>query len=121
MEEKYLYFASDSGANNDEEMCVLPLSNLTGINPEGATTLGLYFVDAAQPADLTGAKISLTISSNTHKATIVDIFKAINNPHASGDPQPAAGLYVVVDKDNGIFASSNISDVTIDMTGNTAI
>lgn len=108
--DKFLYFAQGDGANATSRASLYPLSSFRGFDPSTTTTLTLFFapiaitdVGATDVVD----KVVLTISTNTHKKVMQDICKAINAQGIGlGD-----GFIVIADEDNGIFCSSDISEV----------
>ena len=122
---KYLYFSTGDGANATGEACYFPVTSFLGFDPSGTTALDMYFTSLK--GDNAYDKVTLTITTNTHKIVmdsileVINLWKAENSAWSDpGEPELLRSVLDnvdwrinVCDKDNNIFLDGNISDCTI--------
>jgi len=107
--DKVLYFNSGDGEDSSDESCAFPLSSFRGFVCRSATAITVCFTstkDSHQDTTAGGQDmITLTITSGAHRQVI----KELSNIFYNNDQT----FIVVADKDNEIYAVSDITDVGI--------
>ena len=105
--EKFLYFTTTTGDIDDnQEVALYPVSNLTSFNCNSATTTRLNFV----PRDgsfSTEDVVELTHADGAHISVIHSVVQLIN---ADKNKSP---FIVAADKKNGVFNIEGVTSVTI--------
>jgi hypothetical protein len=101
--QKFIYVQD----GNNDALC-WPIANFLGFVHAADTTLLMKFLPANNTQETTAGglidQITLTIASNSEKAVIESIVKAINDSYGPD-------MIVVADNVNQVYISSNVTDV----------